>query len=805
MRSIGDPGNIEGQKPLRGIKLIRSKGRIPGRIIFVILTVLLFVPLFFLRPVHGKLDIPETAACLGAIFLYFIIVRLISRLHLTSVLISLAIFSLIVFGLSLYLQPSVREELPPPDRIDSTGGRVIENSRLSSDGDSEVSGFAEIQKRIDSLAASGGEAIRNARLFDGSGPVGMTLGALGEVTSATAEIFIRTVYAGSNVAREDSIILSEGALRESNHPLKVLALILAITLSISIIASLRYMVLVERKKGTMLWFRLLAIILVLRVIYVSLGLEDYIRTAISGVSSSDVILSISPFYVLLFILAFINAFRTDWIHYLNRWRKYLALAGTLGIIVLSQAILRFYFNGSLTISSLALGTFIGCVFTVLLIFGFIAFLRILFLLPSARLVDRKLNQLKIMDGLGQSIYSTFDENKIIHSSLTLGRRLSGADRCWAVKFNENNFSIWDAAGRDSSEIVFPAEWHSEVLKRLDKAGGTILHNRYPNSSLARFAGDSSPMPGSLIASTLRIRKKTFGVLYVSTKRQFGFMNESKGLVETFARQVAAAVDNARLMETELERERYREELAIARSIQESLLPGELPEIENVDIAGISVPSMQVGGDYYDVFPIPGGLYGITIADVAGKGTAAALLMAALQAALHTIAPGMRKKAGETVERLNRVMSERMPDDKFITFFYGVLDPAEGTLSYCCAGHDPPILAGSDGIVSRLSEGGLVLGVVSDATFRTTTVKLNRDDRLLLYTDGITESMDRETGEEFGSDRLAAFLTGQESFQSRAVLENLLDNLESFRGQTAAMDDMTLLMVTCTGYTKASID
>lgn len=773
--------------------------------IFVILTVLLFIPLFFLRTAHGKLDFPETAACLGVLFLYFIIVRLISRLHLTSVIISVVIFSLTVFGLSTFLQPSISEELPQPDKVDNSGGRIIENYRLSSDESPEVSGFAEIQNRIDSLAASGGEAIRNVGLFEGSGPVGMTLGALGEVTSATAEIFIRTVYAGSNVAREDSTVLSEGTLRESNHPLKILALILTVILSIALIASLRYLVLIERKKGTLLWFRLLAITLVLRVLYVSLGLEDFIRTAISGISSSDIMLSISPFYVLLFILAFINAFRTDWIHYLNRWKKYLALAGTLGIIVLSQAILRFYFNGSLTISSLALGTFIGCVFTVLLVFSFIAFLKILFLLPSARLVDRKLNQLKIMDGLGQSIYSTFDENKIIHSSITLGRRLSGADKCWAVKLKENNFSFWDAAGRDSSEIVFPAEYHREVLKRLDKAGGTILYNRYPKSSLTKFAGDSSPIPGSLIASALRIRKKTFGIIYVSTNRQFGFMNESKGLVETFARQVAAAVDNARLMETELERERYREELVIARSIQESLLPGELPEIENVDIAGISVPSMQVGGDYYDVFQIPGGLYGITIADVAGKGTSAALLMAALQAALHTIAPGMRKKAGETVERLNRVMSERMPDDKFITFFYGVLDPTEGTLNYCCAGHDPPILAGCDGIVSRLSEGGLVLGIVSDTTFRTTTVKLNRDDRLLLYTDGITESMEKETGEEFGSDRLVAFLTDQSSFQSQAVLENLLDNLKSFRGHTAAMDDMTLLMVAYTGYTKESVE
>ncbi len=715
------------------------------------------------------------------------------------------VFSLIVFGLAVFLQPSASEERPVPEQTIHIDSSSVEKSRLITYENPPSTSWTHIQGRIDSLATSGGEVIRNAGFFEGSGTLGMTLGALGEVTSATAEIFIRTVYAGSNVAQEDSIVLSERTLRESERPLKILALIIAVTFSIAIVALLRYLVLVERRKGTLLFFQLLVITLILRILYVSLGLEDLVRPAISGISSSDTLLSISPFYVLLFIFAFINSFRTDWAHYLNRWRKYVALAGSLGVLILSQSILRFYFKGGLTISSLALGTLIGCVFTILLIFSSVTILKILFLLPSARLIDRKLNQLRIMDGLGQSIYSTFNESKIVHSSVTLGRRLSGADRCWAVKLDTKGFGFWEATGRDPSEAAFPDEWHREVLRRLKKTGGTILYNRYPNSPLAPLAGKGSPVPGSLIASMLRIRKRTFGILYASTSRQFGFMNESKGLVETFARQVAAAIDNARLMETELERERYREELAIARSIQESLLPGELPEIRDIDIAAISVPSMQVGGDYYDVFPIPGGFYGIAIADVAGKGTAAALLMAALQSALHAIAPGMSNKVGDTVERLNSIMSERMPDDKFVTFFYGVLDPTERTFNYCCAGHDPPILIGSDGIISSLSEGGLVLGVKGDAVYRTTAMKLNPNDRLLLYTDGITESMDKETGEEFGRGRLAAFLTGQDSLQSRSILEDLLDRLSSFRGEVAALDDMTLLMITCTGYSKIAVD
>lgn len=765
-----------------------------GRILFAVVSLLLFLPLFFFRTTHGALNLPEISACLGTVMLYLIMVRLISRLQLTSVLLSAVIFTLAVFALTLYIPPSepraeADDAVSFSDELlamaDSTGGAGVPDS----------SGH-DIQSRIDSLATSGGRAIRNVGLFDGSGTVGMTLGAVGEMTSATAEIFIRTIYAGSNVALEDSMVLTEESIRESAHPMKILALVAVIAFSVSILASLRHLVLVERKKGTMLWFRLLLIVLVLRIIYISLGLEDLIRPAISGFSDSELILSISPLYVLLFVFAFVNSFRTEWVHYLNRWRKYLALAGSLVVLILSQQVLRIYFEGGLTVCSLALGTLVGCVFTVLFIFSSVAFVKVLFLLPSARLVDRRLNQLRIMDGLGQSIYSTFDEEKILNSSITLGRRFSGADSCWAVKLVNGSVLPWHSAGRSGEELHFPEEWHREVIGRLERTG-TLLFSRYPNTPLARIAGNDAPVPGSLIASPLRIRKETFGVLYASTGRQFGFMSETRALFEAFARQVAAAVHNARLIASELEQERYREELAIARSIQESLLPGELPRLEGMDIAGLSVPSMNVGGDYFDVFPLSEGLCGIAIADVAGKGTAAALLMAALQSALHAIAPDFGKKAGRTVERLNQVMSSRMPDDKFITFFYGVLDNSRGTFDYCCAGHDPPVLITSAGEVSRLDEGGLVLGVASGAPYDTARIRMKVDDRLLLFTDGITESMRKGSEEEFGTGRLIDFLASRDDLRSMTLLEDLLDRLEAFRGEAAAMDDMTLLLISRT--------
>ena len=766
--------------------------------LYVLFALLLFVPIFFLKTVHGTMDFPETAACFGTLFFYIVFVRVFSRLHLISVLASTVLFTLAVFFLSMYLEPSVLRE---PESARSSGKveeEVSAHTRRDTVEEGSSTGFSRIHSAIDSLATSGGRAIRDTGLFEGSGTLGMTLGAVGDVTSATAEIFIRTVYSGSNVSQDDSTRLSREVLTSGRKPLKITALVFAVLLSAALLALLRFLVMVERKKRTLTLFRILVVILLLRVLYVSMGLEDLIRPAISNLGKTDVILSLSPLYVFLMVFAVVNAFRTQWVHYLNRTRKYLALGGSLGLMFLSQSVLRIYYDGGLTVTSLTLGTFIGSVFTVLFIFSTVAFVKTLFLLPSARLVDRKLSQLRIMDGLGQSIYSTFDEDRIVEHSINLGRRFSGGDRCWAVRISGRQYSLWGNSENGFEMKRFPRTWHDEVLRRLKKAGGAVLYNRYPKSSLADFANSDSFVPGSLTASLIRIRKKTFGIFYAATDDQYGFMSETRGLLETFTRQVAAAVDNARLIEMELEKERYREELAIAGSIQQSLLPGELPHFQEVDVSGKSVPSREIGGDYYDVIPLSDGLYGIAIADVAGKGAAASLLMAALQSALQATAQIVSSDAGETVTSLNRVMSERMPEDKFITFFYGILDPVRSQLTYCCAGHDPPLVIRRSGRIERLEDGGLVLGIVPGAEYITAEVSFSPGDRLLLYTDGVTETMREGADEEFGTERLCGLLGKDSSLTSKELVDGILSELDRYRGSTEALDDITLLLASFTG-------
>ncbi len=776
-----------------------------SRVALIIVALLLFVPQFLVWSQPGSFDLSELAACAGLILLYKVLHPILSRLPLTSLL-YLTVFRMgfVLLFASLAVtpieSPDGEEEGSPDHSVD-----VLHPSGMEEPLQAESSWVSTIE----SLAHDGGQAIRNSGIFSGSGTFGTTLGAVGDVTSTTAEVLIRTVYSGSNVVREDSIVMSRDLESRGKRPLPLLALIAAAVLSVTLLASLRVLVMVERKKGTLGRFRFLVLMVFLQVFYITLGIETLVYNSLSGLESNvRMLLSISPFYVLLILAAIINGFRVKWIHYLNRWRKYVALIGALLMLVLSQAILSLYFAGSLTVASAAIGTFIGCIATVTLFYSTVAAISILLHLPSARLVDRKLEQLRILDGLGQSIFSTFDEQRIMAASVILGRKIARADECWTVRFDGSGFPLWEEApvehGRHSTD--YSVEWYAEMLLRLQAENGTILINGYPGTDLADIAGPSAPAPGSLLASLLRVRKEIIGIIIATSDKRYAFLSESKGLFGTFARQVAAGIENTRLISAELEQERYREELLIARSIQEGLLPGELPIVESFDIAGLSVPSSQVGGDYYDLFRMPDGLCGFAIADVAGKGTAAALLMAALESALHAIAPGIGKDAGAVVSRLNNLMTQRMPDDKFITFFFGVLDPLERTISYCCAGHDPPLLLRLDGSTEHLDQGGLVLGIVDNAKYETGQVTLNRGDRLLLYTDGITETMDGEgEGTEFGVENLKRFLGRHSELSSRDLLNTLLVTLRDYRGDETPFDDMTLLLIGETSGRKQLID
>lgn len=233
------------------------------------------------------------------------------------------------------------------------------------------------------------------------------------------------------------------------------------------------------------------------------------------------------------------------------------------------------------------------------------------------------------------------------------------------------------------------------------------------------------------------------------------------------------------------------EFAEARAIQEKLLPREIPQMAGYEIAAASQSARIVGGDYFDVLPFEEDAMGICIADVAGKGMPAALLMSNLQAAVRGISSSSLPP-DLLCARLNSVVYKNTASDRFITFFYAQLNGASGRLHYANAGHNAPFLVRRDGTHARLAEGGGVLGVFAEQNFSAGTVQLAPGDRVILFTDGVTEACD-PTGEEFGEGRLLRILEEGRTLRAGELQEKILGTVAEF-SRAHWTDDVTLLVL-----------
>jgi sigma-B regulation protein RsbU (phosphoserine phosphatase) len=233
------------------------------------------------------------------------------------------------------------------------------------------------------------------------------------------------------------------------------------------------------------------------------------------------------------------------------------------------------------------------------------------------------------------------------------------------------------------------------------------------------------------------------------------------------------------------------EIAEARAIQEGFLPKEIPQLAGYEIAAAWQSARVVGGDYFDVLPFDGEMCGLCIADVAGKGLPAALLMSNLQAAVRGLAsPSVSPE--ELCLRLNALLCRNIASDRFVTLFYAQLDGPAHQLRYVSAGHNPPFVLHRDGSHKRLREGGGILGVFANQTFKGGVMELQSGDRMVLYTDGVTEACNSDD-EEFGEDRLLRVLQENPARTAIEIQKEILHAAAEFSRGTW-QDDATLLVI-----------
>lgn len=286
---------------------------------------------------------------------------------------------------------------------------------------------------------------------------------------------------------------------------------------------------------------------------------------------------------------------------------------------------------------------------------------------------------------------------------------------------------------------------------------------------------------------LKVHGKLIGVFSFQHKDFDAFPESRIQLLEALAGHVATAIENARLFQNERrEKDRMARELEEARTVQLSLFPNLTPALSGFEISGLCIPCYEVGGDWFDYILLKDGKIGLVLADISGKGMSAALLMASTRSILRSAAIRESSPA-KVLNEVNLVLIDDFPKTRFVTMIYAVLDTVNKTLTFANAGHHPPLISDASGVRNLKFESALPLGI-KDFKFSEYQIEIASGNRLLFYSDGISEAMDG-SNEEFGVERLINLFASETS-----NVNSILDEVGKFSGDNPASDDMTLLMI-----------
>jgi phosphoserine phosphatase RsbU/P len=297
---------------------------------------------------------------------------------------------------------------------------------------------------------------------------------------------------------------------------------------------------------------------------------------------------------------------------------------------------------------------------------------------------------------------------------------------------------------------------------------------------------------TMMAVPLQTKERIIGLLYVDSPFVLReFTKDDLNLLSVMGHIAAIRVENARLAEIEQTERIMQRDLSQAAEIQRRMLPAAAPDMKGTDLAGFNAACRTVGGDYYDFFPYPDARVGMALGDVSGKGMPASLMMMALHARVQVLAEDPGNLAA-FMSRLNKATCAQCPSNRFITFFFCVLDTATGELTFANAGHNPPILVRGNGEAQMLEGGGPVLGILPIAPYAEQRVHLDEGDMLVLYSDGVTEATNTAY-DEYGEERFIEVLKRYREAPATAIVDAVTRDLSDFAAGAPQADDITLVV------------
>jgi phosphoserine phosphatase RsbU/P len=408
----------------------------------------------------------------------------------------------------------------------------------------------------------------------------------------------------------------------------------------------------------------------------------------------------------------------------------------------------------------------------------------------------QIRRLEALINASKILNSTLNLEKLLALILDLATKNLKAARGTIYLIDPARKELWSKVlkGKDMVEIRLPVG--TGISGHVAKTGKTInLKDAWKDK---RFFSGFDLRTGfqtkTMLCMPMRDRKrKIIGVFQILNKHDGAFTKEDENFLEAFSVHAALAIENARLHQDIVEKERIEKELEIAGAIQRRLLPKQLPVLTGYEIDAVARPSKNVGGDYYDLIMLSEGKFAFVIADVSGKGVPAALLVSTLHASLHAYIDGAANLS-QLVRRLNVVVHNNTEAERFITLFMAVLDPSNGSLTYVNAGHNFPfILRTQQSSIQPLFSTGLPLGMFEGVEFQQETVTLDPSEYLVLYTDGVTEAMNKSF-EEYGEKRLRQVMVGASDKSASGFMSGIVSDVEKFVAGEPQSDDLTMMVL-----------
>lgn len=605
---------------------------------------------------------------------------------------------------------------------------------------------------------------------------------------ATGFILNIIIPVDQNFVTDQTIILTEKAI--IYHGIITFITLFAFT---EIMILLRPFIYYRRSRFTQIQYYL----------FITMVLFTAVATAIFNLQSPVNLIfteeTIVPDILLLLTIAvsFWLATRNKWIPFLSRKEKYFYFVGSL--FFFTALIFLNKWLDEIPKHTILGATYVNLLWLFLFIYSGTAAIFLLFHLPTARVLDRKLKELRSLQSLTTAISKELDFDRLVVLVTKTISEVLESHSCWLILIDQDKNESYIASYQNLSYAQVKAinDGDDEQLAyRVLEKEESMMVDSISNEAKYRNLIKIHPGLESLIAIPMfSSNKRGLGVLFASKNIRYGFTQEDQILMEAFANQAIIAIENTRRIEESLERERLHKEMSIAMEVQQRLLPQSTPTSRCYDFAAINKPATEVGGDYYD-FLISKDTHTILIGDVSGKGASAAFYMAELKGAIQA----NRKLSESPMELLiqtNYSIFDSLDKATFITMAALLLDEKKSILRYSRAGHNVLLKYTGDGEVEEINPPGLGIGLIKgqifDSKISQYEAPVKPGDLYVLFTDGITEAMNHDR-EEFGEERLKKIILESYHLDAKKIVDRIIEEVDIFAEGTPPHDDMTLVVI-----------